>query len=113
LQKWTAGDRETPMDVDPEQTEAEVVLELERVQGAEDANFLESIPVVVFANKAKKYSSATDGSSEKPKAVVSEEEPENQEKRGLPAIMIVLLFMIPTFIVLCLIAGIVLYFFGK
>jgi len=53
LIQWTAGDSEKPMDVDPEQTEAEVVLELERTQKDPGA-FFETIPVVVFAEKGKK-----------------------------------------------------------
>ena len=41
------------MDVDPDQTEAEVVLELERSQKDPGA-FFESVPVVVFADKGRK-----------------------------------------------------------
>ena len=41
------------MDVDPEQSEAEIVQELERTQ-KEPGEFFESVPVVVFAGKGKK-----------------------------------------------------------
>ncbi len=40
------------MDVDPEQSEAEIVQELERTQ-KDPGEFFESVPVVVFADKAK------------------------------------------------------------
>jgi len=53
LRPWTAGDPQTPLDVDPDQTEAEVVLELERSQKDPGA-FFESVPVVVFADKGRK-----------------------------------------------------------
>jgi eukaryotic-like serine/threonine-protein kinase len=53
LRPWAAGDPETPLDVDPEQTEAEVVLELERTQKDPGA-FFETVPVVVFADKGRK-----------------------------------------------------------
>lgn len=53
LRPFAANDVSTPMDVDPDQSEAEVVLELERTHKGEDA-FFESIPVVVFADKRKK-----------------------------------------------------------
>jgi eukaryotic-like serine/threonine-protein kinase len=53
LRPWSAGDPETPLDVDPDQSEAEVVLELERSQKDPGA-FFESVPVVVFADKGRK-----------------------------------------------------------
>ncbi|HJZ90035.1 MAG TPA: hypothetical protein VKE40_04135, partial [Gemmataceae bacterium] len=53
LLPWTSGDPETPLDVDPDQTEAEVVLEIERAQKDPGA-FFETVPVVVFADKARK-----------------------------------------------------------
>jgi serine/threonine protein kinase len=52
LRPWTAGDPERPMDVDPEQSEAEIVQELERTQ-KDPGEFFESVPVVVFADKTK------------------------------------------------------------
>jgi serine/threonine protein kinase len=55
LRPWAAGDPETPMDVDPDQTEAEVVLELER-QVKDPGAFFETVPVVVFADKGRKSS---------------------------------------------------------
>jgi serine/threonine protein kinase len=116
LRKWTAGDPETPMDVDPEQTEAEVVLALERSQGADAVGFLESIPVVVFADKAKKYSAAVD-SKEQPTLSTSEPavagEQASAEGRGLPAWLIVLFFMIPIFFFLCGVVALLWYFFMR
>jgi serine/threonine protein kinase len=53
LKRWIADDPETPMDVDPEQTEAEVVLELERTVKDPGA-FFETVPVAVFADRGKK-----------------------------------------------------------
>jgi eukaryotic-like serine/threonine-protein kinase len=53
LRPWVASDPETPMDVDPDQTEAEVVLELEKTQKDPGA-FFETVPVVVFADKGRK-----------------------------------------------------------
>jgi len=53
LRPWAAGAPETPLDVDPDQTEAEVVLELERAQ-TDPGAFFETVPVVVFADKARK-----------------------------------------------------------
>ena len=41
------------MDVDPEQSEAEIVQELERTQ-KDPGEFFESVPVVVFADKGKR-----------------------------------------------------------
>jgi serine/threonine protein kinase len=55
LRPWAAGDPETPMDVDPDQTEAEVVQELER-QVKDPGAFFETVPVVVFADKGRKSS---------------------------------------------------------
>jgi hypothetical protein len=50
---WAAEDPETPMDVDPDQSPAEAVLELERsVQ--DPGAFFESVPVVVFADKGRR-----------------------------------------------------------
>src|SRR5207248_1112853 len=53
LRPWAAGDPERPMDVDPEQSEAEIVQEVERTQ-KDPGEFFESVPVVVFADKGKK-----------------------------------------------------------
>ena len=53
LLPWAAGDPATPMDVDPDQTVAEVVLELERSH-KDAGSFFESVPVVVFADKGRK-----------------------------------------------------------
>ena len=53
LRPWATTEPETPYDVDPDQTEAEVVLELERTQKDPGA-FFESVPVVVFADKARR-----------------------------------------------------------
>ena len=64
LQPWTVGDPETPLDVDPDQTEAEAVSELERTQGPTES-FFESIPVAVFRDRAKRYS-ADSGSATPP-----------------------------------------------
>lgn len=120
LRRWTAGDPETPMDVDPEQTEAEVVLELERTQGA-DTDFLASIPVVVFGDKAKKYSTPAAPPPSTPPVVdakptpapplapVPEEPTTSAERRPLPAWLIVLFFMVPIFLVLCTITAVILY----
>jgi eukaryotic-like serine/threonine-protein kinase len=55
LLSWAAADPRTPMDVDPEQTAAEAVLELERSY-TDPGSFFESVPVVVFADKSKKSS---------------------------------------------------------
>jgi eukaryotic-like serine/threonine-protein kinase len=55
LAPWVAGDPETPYDVDVEQTEAEVIQELERTQGTA-REVLESIPLMAFGNRAEKYS---------------------------------------------------------
>ena len=94
LVRWTAGDAERPMDVDPEQTEAEVVLELERTQKDPSA-FFETIPVVVFADKGKRgearEADETDPSSE-------------GERKPIPLWMI----LVPGIsIILCLAGGIV------
>lgn len=53
LLPWSTAEPETPYDVDPDLTEAEVVLELERTQKDPGA-FFESVPVVVFADKARR-----------------------------------------------------------
>jgi serine/threonine protein kinase len=58
LRPWAVGDPDTPMDVDPEQTEAEVVMELERAVKDPGA-FFETIPVAVFADKRKRSTSRT------------------------------------------------------
>jgi eukaryotic-like serine/threonine-protein kinase len=50
---WATSEPATPYDVDPDQTEAQVVLELERSQKDPGA-FFESVPVVVFADKARR-----------------------------------------------------------
>jgi serine/threonine protein kinase len=79
LQPWAAADPETPYDVDPDQTEAEVVLELERTQKDPGA-FFESVPVVVFADKARR-------SGRLPAAVREDEESGSQGRktnRGIP-----------------------------
>ncbi len=93
LLQWTAGDPETPMDVDPEQTEAELVLALERTQKDPGA-FFETIPVVVFAEKRKKDEA------------INEEEAnptEEQEGASIPLWMI----LVPGLLVIgCLASGI-------
>jgi len=53
LRPWASEDPETPLDRDPDQSEAEVVLELERSQ-KDPGKFFESVPVVVFAEKGRK-----------------------------------------------------------
>ena len=53
LLPWAAADPETPYDVDPDQTAAEVVLELERTV-KDPGEFFESVPVVVFADKGRR-----------------------------------------------------------
>jgi eukaryotic-like serine/threonine-protein kinase len=53
LLPWTAGDQERPMDVDPDQSEAEAVLELER-SVKDPGAFFEEVPVVVFADKGRR-----------------------------------------------------------
>jgi eukaryotic-like serine/threonine-protein kinase len=80
LRPWTAGDPETPLDVDPDQTEAEVVLELERSQKDPGA-FFESVPVVVFADKRRKSGrlAVPDPDSDSGSVV-----PEESEKKSFP-----------------------------
>lgn len=97
LRPWAAADPETPNDVDPDQTEAEVVLELERTQKDPGA-FFESVPVVVFADKARR-------SGRLPTAVREVQEPESPRRNmreGLPSWLI----LIPAGLaVMCLGAG--------
>jgi len=53
LLPWAASDPDTPYDVDPDQTAAEAVLELER-SVKDPGAFFESVPVVVFADKGRR-----------------------------------------------------------
>ena len=102
LRKWSAGDPETPMDVDPEQTEAEIVLELERAVKDPGA-FFETVPVVVFADKGKKSAGRT-GESE------GDEPEEQNEPKPFP---LWLIFIPAALILMCLGAGVtgaILYF---
>lgn len=64
LRPWVAGDPETPMDVDPDQSEAEVVLEVERT--AEPGEFFETVPVAVFPEKQRRRSQEGDGDEAAP-----------------------------------------------
>jgi serine/threonine protein kinase len=59
LRPWAAGEPDTPMDVDPDQTEAQAVLELERTQ-PDPGSFFETVPVVVFADRMKRDSPDSD-----------------------------------------------------
>jgi eukaryotic-like serine/threonine-protein kinase len=105
LRPWAASDPETPYDVDPDQTEAEVVLELERTQKDPGA-FFESVPVVVFADKARR-------SGRLPAAVRDDDEdtPRRKAMSGFPSWLI----LIPAGLaVMCLgagLMGLLLYFF--
>lgn len=63
LRPWSAGEPETPMDVDPDQTEAQAVLELERTQ-KDAGSFFETIPVVVFADQSKRDSDTDEESAD-------------------------------------------------
>jgi hypothetical protein len=103
LRKWTAGDPETPMDVDPEQTEAEIVLELERTVKDPGA-FFETVPVVVFADKGKKSASRNEE---------NEEEDRSKEEKEPKPFPLWLIFIPAALILMCIGAGatgIVLYF---
>lgn len=105
LRKWTAGDPETPMDVDPEQTEAEIVLELERTVKDPGA-FFETVPVVVFAEKGKK---STRRSEER----ADEKSEEGIESKPFP---LWLIFIPAALILMCLgagVTGLVLYFLKR
>jgi len=85
LRPWAAADPETPYDVDPDQSEAEVVRELERTQKDPGA-FFESVPVVVFADKARR-------SGRLPAAVRDEGDEDvarRKEKGGLPPWLILI-----------------------
>ena len=54
LLRWAEGDAERPLDTDPHQTEAQVLDEIEKAQ-TNPEDFFESIPVVVFNEKVRKY----------------------------------------------------------
>jgi hypothetical protein len=88
------------MDVDPEQTEAEIVLELERT--VKDPAFFETVPVVVRRQK-RKASSRTE-----------ENEAESSEEEGAAKPFPLWLILVPAALILmCLGAaatGLVLYF---
>jgi eukaryotic-like serine/threonine-protein kinase len=94
LRPWTAGDQERPMDVDPEQTEAEIVMELERTQ-KDPGEFFESVPVVVFADKGKKTTRQREG--------IETTEPPGGEEDAKPLPM--WLWLIPIAIGLMVLAG--------
>jgi serine/threonine protein kinase len=98
LRQWTAGDPERPMDVDPEQTEAEVVQELERTQ-KDPGEFFESVPVVVFAGKGKRAKRQRERDDEE-----SEDESRDDDRRSdrpLPA----WLWVVPAAILLMCLGG--------
>jgi eukaryotic-like serine/threonine-protein kinase len=78
LLPWAAADPDTPYDVDPDLTAAEVVLELERTV-KDPGEFFESVPVVVFADKGRR-------SGRLPTAVPVEDDTDNgpHKKRGVP-----------------------------
>jgi serine/threonine protein kinase len=97
LRPWAASDPETPYDVDPDQTEAELVRELERTQ-EDPCAFFESVPVVVFADKARRSgrlpAAAPDGDED--------ESPKGMRLGGVPLWLI----LIPVGLsVMCLGAG--------
>jgi eukaryotic-like serine/threonine-protein kinase len=113
LRPWAAGDPETPMDVDPDQTEAEVVQELERTV-KDPGEFFESVPVVVFADKAKRSGRLPTADVRRPREAESDSESvERPAKRSLPRWLI----LIPIGLaVMCLGAGLmalILYLFKR
>ena len=106
LLQWAAADPYTPLDVDPDMTAAEAVLELERSY-TDPGSFFESVPVVVFAGKSKQ-------SGRLPTPAVDLEdgsEPPAKVKAGIPLWLI----LVPAgLVVMCLgagLTGLLLYLF--
>lgn len=98
LRHWTSGDPERPMDVDPEQSEAEVVLELERTQ-KDPGEFFESVPVVVFAGKGTRTKRRRDRNEEE-----SDDDWSNDD-RGEQKSVPLWLWLVPVALVLMVLAG--------
>jgi serine/threonine protein kinase len=99
LLPWAADDPRTPMDVDPDQTAAEAVMELERSY-TDPGSFFESVPVVVFADKTKK-------SAKLSKPVVEEEvEVDERERKPKKSFPFWLLLIPAGMAVMCLGAGV-------
>jgi eukaryotic-like serine/threonine-protein kinase len=98
LRPWAAADPETPYDVDPDQSAAEVVRELER-SVKDPGAFFESVPVVVFADKGRKSGRLPAAA---PLADDSDSEPRGNPKPGVPLWVI----LVPAgLVVMCLGAG--------
>ena len=79
LRPWAAGDPETPMDVDPDQSPAEAVLELER-SVKDPGAFFDSVPVVVFADKGRRSGRLPTSKAE----VVADDESVSEEDESAP-----------------------------
>jgi serine/threonine protein kinase len=106
LLPWAAGDPKTPLDVDPDQTEAEVVLELEKTQKDPGA-FFETVPLAVFADQGKR------SSKQLPRV---EDEAESDEEPRKPALPMWLLAIPAGLVLMCLAAsctGFLLYYLKK
>jgi serine/threonine protein kinase len=80
---WAAADPETPMDVDPEQTPAEAVMELER-SVKDPGAFFEDVSVVVFADKGRKSGRLPTSSAGVIESDETEDGPEAGPRSKLP-----------------------------
>ena len=106
LLPWAADEPYTPMDVDPEQSAAEAVLELERSY-TDAGSFFESVPVVVFADKSKRSARLpTPAVKEKVKEKEDREAEEEPEKKPRAPIPLWLILIPAGILVMCLGAGV-------
>ena len=80
---WAADDPETPMDVDPDLTPAEAVLELER-SVKDPGAFFDSVSVVVFADKGRKSGRLPTSPAEVVEVDEAGDESEPKPERKLP-----------------------------
>lgn len=100
LRPWAAHEPDSPMDVDPEQSEAEIVQEVERTQ-KDPGEFFESVPVVVFADKGKRSKRRREREEE------DSGEESNDEDRRVEKPLPTWLWLVPAAIVLmCVGAGV-------